>query len=75
LSANYKRSSKPRKVLENYTITEAFCDRLGVIRVDLLTNESEDVDPGARSTLPELTASTGTRANFWACSMARARIA
>jgi hypothetical protein len=27
---------------------EAFCDRLGVIRVDLLTNESEDVDPGAR---------------------------
>jgi hypothetical protein len=51
LSANYKRSSKPRKVLENYAITEAFCDRLGVIRVDLLTNESEDVDPGARSTL------------------------
>jgi sugar lactone lactonase YvrE len=50
-------------------------DMLGVIRVDLLTNESEDVDPGARSTLPELTASTGTRANFWACSMARARIA
>jgi hypothetical protein len=51
LSANYKRSSKPRKVLENYTITEAFGDRLGVIRVDLLTNESENVDSGARSTL------------------------
>jgi len=26
-------------------------DMLGVIRVDLLTNESEDVDPGARDTL------------------------
>src|SRR5260370_42576774 len=26
-------------------------DMLGVIRVDLLTNESEDVDPGAHNTL------------------------
>jgi hypothetical protein len=50
-------------------------DMLGIIRVDLLTNESEDVDPGAHDTLSGVDGLHWNKANFWACSMAPARIA
>jgi len=50
-------------------------DMLGIIRVDCSPMNPRMWTLVRTIPCPELTACTGTRANFWACSMARERIA